>query len=125
MKKHSLAMTEDEIIESVINARSFKAKRKIRRARMNDAFKISNTKMATILPYEPYNGPTSGRNSFVKTEMTEDEILESVLNPDKHKHSKRDIRKLDPSCVSDEVKEFWKQKVKDSELRRGRCYQTD
>ena len=88
---------------------------------------ISNTKKATMLPYD--SNSTSNYSRFgvdtlsrVKLQPTDAEIIESVLYPEKRKHGKRDVRRLDPSCMADEVKEYWRDRLRQSELQRGRLY---
>lgn len=95
--------------------------------RFKESIKVSNSVWATRLPYD--SNDTSNYNRFavdtrsqVKLVATDDDIIFDVLNNSKKIHRKADIRRLDPSCVGNEVKQYWQEKVKQSELRRGRLY---
>lgn len=52
--------------------------------------------------------------------MTEDEIIASVIYPEKHQHRKVTIDEY--ANAGAEVVAYWKEKIAESLLRRGRAY---
>lgn len=64
-----------------------------------------------------YNPPDYSRLIECKTE---DEIIESVLFPEKFKHRKVSIDEY-ANC-GEEVKQYWLKKIQDSLIRRGKAY---
>lgn len=101
--------------------------RRASRARFREATKISNTKFATMLPYDSNSTSNYSRfavdtRSHVKLEPTEQDIIDSVLNPVHIHRNKSDIRRLDDTCIAPEVNNYWRNRVAQSEQRRGKLY---
>lgn len=107
--------------------RAIKQARRDAHTQFKQECKISNSVWATRLPYDSndttnYNRFAVDTKSQVKLEPTENEIIDMVLNYQPRRHGKADLRKLDPSCIGDEVRAYWQEKIKQSELKRGRLY---
>lgn len=67
------------------------------------------------------NLPHGVDNRTDNLELTEDEILDSVLNPNKKFRVKASDIKLSPDCVSDEVRMYWLQKINQSGINMARA----
>lgn len=90
----------------------------------NDGIKIYNTTNAQRC--NPYAGDTTtlpfkrdGKTD--KGGWTEDEVLESVLNPNRRFHVKRSTETLAPVLVCDEVKNYWRNRIHNSVLNNAKA----
>ena len=92
-----------------------------RRKVSNKDIRVYNSKAGV-----KYNGFANDTTNLPRTidnrtdvlEPTEAEIIDSVLNPTKNFRVRAGDIKLSPDAVSEEVKDFWRQKIGQSELRR-------
>lgn len=126
-KRAKRIMSDDEIIDSILNPTEWRDKlQKERNAAKQAAIDVkpdysqSNLEPSEIkrtkFKYTPVDY-SRGRDA-----MTEDEIIDSVLHPSKkinRKHESLADLRLD---VSPEVKEQWLEKVKQAELKRGKAF---
>jgi len=84
---------------------------KIRRADKPDFSESSLPPMDIRKVKFRYNKPDYSHHGSPELK-TEDEIIDSVLNSEKQFRVKKDsTTKLDPTCVSEEVKNYWRNKL--------------
>lgn len=93
--------------------------RELRKA-SNDGIKIYNSVSAmrvnpyandtTVLPFGKDNKTDQGN-------ITEDDVLESVLFAETHSHRRKDITVLCPDLVCEEIKDYWRGKIGQSIVR--------
>lgn len=100
-----------------------KRDRELRRI-SNQGIKIYNS--VSAMRSNPYANDTTllpfgADNRTDKGNITEDDVLESVLFAEKYTHRRKDITVLCPDLVSDEVKEQWLDKIRASVLRNARA----
>lgn len=100
-----------------------KRERELRR-QSNDGIRIYNTAFAAKC--NPYSGDTTvlpygADNKTDKGNITENDILESVLFSVKHHHRRKDITQLVPELVSNEVRDYWLHRIHGSILRNAKA----
>jgi len=96
-----------------------KRERELRRL-SNDGIKIFNT--ARAMRVNPFAGDTTviSRSVDNKTDhgaKTLDDVIDSVCHRERRARNKKSDAELRPWAVSDEVKDFWLQKINASRVR--------
>ncbi len=95
------------------------------RVNSNKDIAIYNCKSSMLC--NPFAGDTtvldwSTDNHRDVVPQTEDEILDSIFNPKHNLRVRKSDVKLVPEMVSEEVKDYYLQKIKDSALRSAKSY---
>lgn len=91
----------------------------------NDGIKIYNTARATRC--NPFAGDTTVLDWTVDNRtdsiiMTEQELIDSVIFSGKRYHVRKSDVQLSPDMVSEEIKDYYRQKISGSALRSARNY---
>lgn len=94
------------------------------RKRSNDDIRIYNTHFAQKC--NPYSGDTTvlpfgTDNKTSVGNITETDVLESVLFAVKYTHRRKDVTQLVPELVSDEVRDYWLHRIHGSVLRNAKA----
>jgi hypothetical protein len=126
-KQRKTNRTVEEIIDSFTSPVSDSDR--ARRLSANQDISIYDRKSSML--GNPFAGDTtvldhSVDNTHENTPQTLDEIIDSVLHPNRRFHVKRSQTKLMPEAVSNEVREYWLQKIGQSRLNGAKSlYKND
>lgn len=121
-------MSDDELIDSILHPKEHRDKLKAEKDAAIKADKDVKPDYSQNGDMEPVEIKkvkfeyTPQDYSRGRDQMTEDEIIDEVLNPTHRKSAKqRDIADIHMN-VSPEVKEQWLEKIGQSERKRGKAY---
>ena len=87
---------------------------------------IAQYNTVSAMRCNPYSGDTTilPRDYDGKTdhgEQTEDDIINSLLYSESRSHVKRSLERLMPELISNEVKEYWQQKIGQSSIKAAKA----